>query len=169
VLSLWNHIYDRTMKPYDTLKLKNALIKSALRHGIRHSYSCYYRLDSEHSQEPSGSMKGGRLLQSLKHYYLSEYSDARRSLRIFTCYYLKFIRVTVKKKIHQRKPTRPNYQDQPVNVVYTNNHSCFRSSEMLHSVGSCLPIGCPETSVNISVRCVTSRKSEDLIYTAAEV
>jgi hypothetical protein len=30
------------------------------------------------------------------------------------------------------------------------------------------PIGCPETSVDINLRCVTSPKSEDLIETAAE-
>jgi hypothetical protein len=65
-----------------------------------------------------------------------------------TCYNLKFITITVKNKIHQTKPARPDYQDQPVNIVHVNNHPNFRSSEMLHSVGSCLPIGCPEISVN---------------------
>jgi len=30
------------------------------------------------------------------------------------------------------------------------------------------PIDCPETSVTITVRCVTSQKSEYLIYTVAE-
>jgi len=30
------------------------------------------------------------------------------------------------------------------------------------------PIGCTETSVTTNLRCVTSQKSEDIIYTAAE-
>jgi hypothetical protein len=30
------------------------------------------------------------------------------------------------------------------------------------------PTGCPETSVTIKKRCVTSQKSEGLVYTAAE-
>jgi len=30
------------------------------------------------------------------------------------------------------------------------------------------PTGCPETSVNTDLLCVTSKKNEDLIYTAAE-
>jgi hypothetical protein len=30
------------------------------------------------------------------------------------------------------------------------------------------PIGCPQTSVTSNLHCVTSQKSEDLVYTAAE-
>ena len=30
------------------------------------------------------------------------------------------------------------------------------------------PIGCTETSVTTSLRCVTSQKSEDIVYTAGE-
>jgi hypothetical protein len=30
------------------------------------------------------------------------------------------------------------------------------------------PMGCIETSVTTSLRCVTSQKSEDIVYTAAE-
>ena len=30
------------------------------------------------------------------------------------------------------------------------------------------PVGCPETSVTTNLRCVTSQKSEDHIYTAKE-
>jgi len=30
------------------------------------------------------------------------------------------------------------------------------------------PTDCPETSLTINLRCVTSQKSEDLIYNAAE-
>ena len=30
------------------------------------------------------------------------------------------------------------------------------------------PIGCPETSVAINLPCVTSQKTEDLMYTTAE-